>query len=101
MQWRMRASSALLWLMLPLAASGQDAGPHFQDSRFPAGPQAAHIHDLWQLMLWVCGIAFVATMIALALALMRARRGDERTPPDLTSLQQTERGQLHSVSMGT
>ena len=52
-------------------------------------------------MLWVCGIAFVATMIALALALMRARRGDERTPPDLTSLEQTERGPLHSVSTGT
>ena len=83
--------------LLPAVAS---FAQNFQDSRHPAGPQAAHIHELWLLMLTICTVAYVATMIALVLALMRARRGDARTPPDLASLEVTERGPLRTVSTG-
>ena len=45
-----------------------------QNALLPAGPQAAHIHVLWQVMLIVCTIVFVAVLAALAYALVRGRR---------------------------
>jgi cytochrome c oxidase subunit 2 len=42
----------------------------------PAGIQAARIHDLWQLTLWICMGVFAAILVALIVALMRAPRHD-------------------------
>ena len=54
------------------------AGNPMQDALNAAGVQAAHVESLWWLMFWVCTIVFVATMIALAASVVRARRADER-----------------------
>ena len=40
----------------------------------PAGIQAARIHSLWQLTLWVCVVVFALILLALLIALFRARR---------------------------
>jgi cytochrome c oxidase subunit 2 len=48
----------------------------------PAGPQAAHIADLWWLTFWVCAVVLVAVLAALAWALWRAPRADASTAPD-------------------
>jgi cytochrome c oxidase subunit II len=47
----------------------------------PAGVQALRIHELWQITLWVCMGVFGAILLALGVALLRARRAamaDER-----------------------
>jgi cytochrome c oxidase subunit II len=82
---------------LPVAAFAQV----LHDVRQPAGPQAAHIYDLWLLMLWVCGIAFAATMIALLLALLRSRRGDAGTPAEVPAAASTGRAPLIAVGTAT
>jgi cytochrome c oxidase subunit 2 len=69
----------------------------FQDSMRPAGPQAAHIHALWQVMLWTCALFTAAIVIALLIALLRAPRSTPQTPPDTASLVQPERGVRNSV----
>lgn len=51
----------------------------------PAGPQAAHIADLWWLMFWACAAVFAAMMAALAWALWRAPRGNADTLPAIPS----------------
>jgi cytochrome c oxidase subunit 2 len=64
----------------------------------PAGPQAAQVKDLWDLMLWVCTAVFVVVLLACAWALWRSRRPDERlvnaTPADVGD----ERGPRRSVA---
>ena len=60
---------------------GASAGPG-HDALAAAGPQAAHIADLWWLTIGVCAFVFVALMAALAWGLWRAPRSDSRTPPD-------------------
>jgi cytochrome c oxidase subunit 2 len=55
-----------------------------------AGPQAAHIADLWWLTVAICAVVFVAVMGALVIALRRAPRADPSTPPDLASLNAPE-----------
>lgn len=57
----------------------------------PAGPQGAHIADLWWLMFWVCAAVFVAMMAALAWAVWRAPRADARTAPAIPSAQSERR----------
>ena len=52
------------------------------DALVAAGPQAAHIADLWWLMVGVCAFVFVALLAALAWALWHAPKGDFRTPPN-------------------
>jgi cytochrome c oxidase subunit 2 len=56
------------------------------DVQAPAGAQAQAILDLWHWLLPICGLAFVAVMIALALALRRAPRASEDTAPEVSSL---------------
>ena len=56
----------------------------------PAGVQAAHIAQLWWFTVAVCGVVFVAVLAALFVALRRAPRAVEATPPDLTSLHAPE-----------
>jgi len=51
------------------------------DALAPAGPQAAHIADLWWILLAACAFVFVALMGALAWAVWRAPRGDPSTAP--------------------
>jgi cytochrome c oxidase subunit 2 len=48
-----------------------------------AGPQAAHIVDLWWLTFCVCTAVFVAVMAMFGWALWRAPRSDADTPPDV------------------
>jgi cytochrome c oxidase subunit 2 len=55
------------------------------DVRVPAGPQAAALFDLWNVMFVTCAVVFVLIIIALAVALWRAPRATERAAPDLAS----------------
>jgi cytochrome c oxidase subunit 2 len=55
------------------------------------GPQSAHIEALWWLMFWVCTVVFAAVMIALAIAIVRGRRG--------TAVQTTESTLTRSVAI--
>jgi len=62
------------------------------------GPQAEHIHDLWLLMLWTCTLVFIAVMIAYGLALWRAPRSSEHTPPLVHPPEDAERRHVIVVS---
>ena len=63
----------------------------------PFGPQAAHVHGLWQLVLLVCTVVFVAVLAALAIALRRAPRATAATAPDLSAIARPERGSTRGV----
>ena len=63
-------SCTLCSAMLPAAASAAN----FQNSLLPAGPQSAHIHDLWWLTVAICTFVFTAIVAALLLALWRTPR---------------------------
>jgi cytochrome c oxidase subunit 2 len=65
-----------------------------------AGPQAAHIADLWWLMLWVCVAVFVAVTAALGWALWRAPRSNADTAPDVAPATKGERRLAWSVGVG-
>jgi cytochrome c oxidase subunit 2 len=57
----------------PLAqATAFLSGPAAHSALSPAGAQAARIHDLWQLTLWICMGVFAAILVALLVALVRA-----------------------------
>ena len=60
------------------------------DVQMPAGAQAQAIFGMWQWLLPICTVVFVAVIAALIVALRRAPRADETTAPDLTSLWQRE-----------
>ena len=64
-------SSALLFMALNASAAGT------QDALMPFGVQAAHIHDLWQILLWACMVFGVLIVIAVTLALWRAPRSSD------------------------
>jgi cytochrome c oxidase subunit 2 len=51
----------------------------------PAGPQAAVIHGLWELMLWTAIAVFVVTMLAVALALVRPPTRPDRDAGQTTA----------------
>src|SRR5436190_19112053 len=53
------------------------------DALTPAGPQAAHIHDLWTATLVLCAIVFAAILLALGIVLWRTPRADSSTSPDI------------------
>lgn len=69
-----------------------------QDVFSPAGPQAAHIYELWLVMLVVCTIVFLAILSALAFVLWRTPRGDSSTPPDIGAPTARERLTLRAVA---
>lgn len=46
----------------------------------PAGVQAVRIHDLWQLTLWICMGVFAVILLALIVALVRAKRRSGGAP---------------------
>jgi cytochrome c oxidase subunit II len=56
----------------------------------PAGPQAAHIAELWWLTLALCGVVFVAILAAFLFALWRTPRATAATPPDLRPISEPE-----------
>jgi cytochrome c oxidase subunit 2 len=66
----MKARS-LLALGLAAALTGCSG---IQSALDPAADQAAHIRDVWTLMLWVCGAMYALVLAFLAAALWRARR---------------------------
>jgi len=51
----------------------------------PGGPQAAHIAQLWWLMLAICAFVFIAVTLALGCAVLRARRATSETAPESPS----------------
>jgi len=63
----------------------------------PFGPQAGHVHALWMLTLAVCTLVFAAVLAALLIGLMRARRGNAKTAPDLSTVGRPEPGRRHAV----
>lgn len=63
-----RAASALLMLALLTAGC---AGNGSQSALDPAGPQAAHIEDLWWFFFWVCTVVYVLVISALLIGLWR------------------------------
>jgi cytochrome c oxidase subunit 2 len=66
----------------PLAqAAAFLSGPAAHSALRPAGAQAARIHDLWQLTLWICMGVFAAILVALLVALLRAARASASAPP--------------------
>lgn len=65
-----------------------------------AGPQAAHIADLWWLTFWVCVSVFVAVMAVLGWALLRAPRSDVATQPDVAPAAGRERNLRRTVAVG-
>jgi cytochrome c oxidase subunit 2 len=86
-----RIAFALMLTGTALAASAQ--GPAaVQDALQPAGPQAEQIEELWWLMLAVCASVFAAVVLATLWAVLRGRRADEHTTPELHSAPRRERG---------
>jgi cytochrome c oxidase subunit 2 len=47
----------------------------------PAADQATAIHDVWELMLWVCGFFYLLVLIGLAIVIWRAWRDRARRDP--------------------
>jgi cytochrome c oxidase subunit 2 len=64
-------------------------GP-LQNALRPAGVQAEHIGDLWNLTLGLCTLVFVAVLAACLYALWRAPKAGAGTAPDLSSLVKPE-----------
>ena len=64
----------------------------------PAGPQAAHIAQLWWITVAVCAAVFVGVIVALAWAVWRAPRADADTAPDAIPSAATEKRAGRSVA---
>jgi cytochrome c oxidase subunit 2 len=62
------------------------------------GPQGAHFVDLWRVFLAACTFVFVAILVALFLALRRAPRADDLTPPDLSTVNRPEPAPKRNVT---
>src|SRR5437773_2458519 len=63
----------------------------------PFGPQAAHVHALWNVILLVCALVFAAVLALVLAALWRAPRASAADPPDLSVLRSPERRSHRSV----
>jgi cytochrome c oxidase subunit 2 len=61
----------LAWLVLPLLLAGCSG---VQAALDPAGRQAADIREIWDLMMWICGVMYLLVMLFLAAALWRGRK---------------------------
>jgi cytochrome c oxidase subunit II len=55
-----------------------------------AGPQAAHIEQLWWLTVAICALVFVPLMAVYLWTLWRAPRATEGTPPDVAVVSDPE-----------
>src|ERR1700754_6833 len=82
-----RRPAATWWLAIDAMSGAHLANAEPQQNALqPAGVQAAHIGQLWNLTLAVCAIVFAAVLLATFVALMRSRRGDGTAAPNLDSL---------------
>ena len=81
------------------AAATPGTGAVVQDALRAAGPQAAHLLDLWRLTLAICTLVFIAVVAVLLLALRRAPRGAQDTPPSHLA-HRPEPGPTRSVVAG-
>jgi cytochrome c oxidase subunit 2 len=88
----MRRLLAIL-LAFPTAAL---AAP-FQNALLPAGSQAEKILGLWYATTAICLLVFLAILAAFIYALWRAPRANEQTPPDTSSLTESEPGARRAV----
>jgi len=79
------ACGALLALGL-----GAEAAPP-QDVLSPAGPQAAHIRDLWHITLAVCTVVFAGVLAAVLVVLWRSPRADSASAAELDPVSARER----------
>jgi cytochrome c oxidase subunit 2 len=75
-------------------AAAAPAAP--QDALNTAGPQAAHIGNLWNFTLALCTFVFVVVLCACLFALWRAPKSREPAAPDLSSLASPER-RVHRI----
>jgi cytochrome c oxidase subunit 2 len=94
-----RGESAVAWWLAVSAMSATrvaHAEPQ-QNALQPAGVQAAHIGQLWNLTLAVCAIVFAAVLLATLVALMRNRRDNAGAEPNLDSLTRPERRTRRAV----
>src|SRR2546430_17328729 len=66
----------------------------------PAGPQAAHIAELWWVTLAVCAFVFAAVLAVLAWGLWRAPRGDPHTPPAARPTPGAEKHPIRGLTAG-
>ncbi|MFM0624607.1 cytochrome c oxidase subunit II [Paraburkholderia xenovorans] len=57
--------------------------------------------QLWNLTLIVCSLVFAAVLLVLVVTIVRNRRADHPTTPDLSSLAQPERRARHVVVAAT
>ena len=60
--------------MVTMTASAAD-----QSALRPAGPQAAHIHWLWDVMLWTTGVIYVVVLLVLFAGVWRRRKATDPT----------------------
>jgi len=70
------------------------------DALAPAGPQAAALFELWNVMLVACTVVFALTIAALAIAVWRAPRASERAEPDLEAHPRKDAALRRSVAWG-
>jgi cytochrome c oxidase subunit II len=93
-----RQSAAAWWLVISAMSVARvaDAEPQ-QNTLQPAGVQAAHIGQLWNITLGVCAIVFAAVLLATLIALMRMRLGEGMAAPNLDSLTHPERRTRRTV----
>ena len=80
------------------ALGGGLPGPH--DALVAAGPQAAEIGRLWNLVLGVCVAVGLAVLAVFAFAVWRAGRADAATPADVSVLERHEPGPMRGVVGG-
>jgi cytochrome c oxidase subunit 2 len=73
----------------------------FQNALLPTGVQADHVYSLWLVMLITCTVVFIAIVVAFGLALWRAPRATESTPPDTAVIRTPERRLTRAVIIGT
>ena len=97
-----RLALLLVGAALSLTAFAQDRSPvdpGAHDALVAAGPQAAHIGQLWNLTVFICTAVFCAVLLGLVFALWRSgrARGRDDMPPDLSSLGRHERGPYLTV----
>jgi cytochrome c oxidase subunit II len=97
---RLAGACACAGLALPAWAAAAPATSPLQDVLRPGGPQAQHVGWLWNVMLGVCTVVYLAVMVALVIALLRRRPSRLDTPPDMSSLTVPERGSNRSVIAG-
>jgi cytochrome c oxidase subunit 2 len=85
----------LLFMTLPVEALATLNGVH--NVLAPAGPQAAHIAELWYLTVMICSVVFIAILAAVIYSLWRAPHVHTDAQPDLNALTQDEPKTRHSV----